>query len=778
MRKNFATLLLAAAAILPAAGAFSSQSYRAIGGEHGDHSRIVLPVPTDIRVDVRQSKGEILFRIDGSVDVDLEHIARVRAAHRVLRATAEQVDGATLVRLGFDCDCSVDVARRPERLVINIRDGASPAAAVPVAAAPQPASVRPEPRSSQATSSRTPPPAEQEFERTLQRRIGAAVQAGALEPTDPSRPVPVPAAPPSRPPAEASRPASIATSPPTPVDPCAVDPSLNRLVDLNSWIKETPVFSDAIAQFRVRSARSADERELADIAVEMARMYLSRGMIHEALSSVEWATRLPVAPDQALEVRAIRDVAMILRGRHFQTSRLFAEPPSCRFADAPFWRAVIATAGRSGTKADYDRLVAERPAFEFLPEQIRADLVVMAAETALDGGFPDAAEKLLDVILFLDIPANDDANRRFLTGRLHAARGQMPDAIREWRIAAQRPWVKGGLGALAALVDASALDRDGYRWAVTNLEGRDYEFRGDPFEGRVVLARAKALAGLGAYQAALNDIAAFIQRYPGGTREAEARVVARSILLSLAADPNIGILGLALFAEREGLLGGDREDHVARLGVAEQFKTRLLFDSASKLLEKVIGGAAGVTRARAGFVMAEIENLRGRNKEAMSVLDQTELDAPTSSPERVALRISILQAMGETANAAYMANASGGDTIEKRAALLWASAQWAAAAQDYRLIADGHLRRGEAREAGFAVFRWAAASYMDGRIITPSRAHVAAAEASGLGEALTAILRERKENPTLNDVFALVARSRMSKAVTDALIGDSQMAGP
>lgn len=117
----------------------SSKPIRVLGGEHADHSRLVIGrLPVD-DWSVSSTADGVEIRIpQRGLSFDVERIVKTRTAHRVVSAETVDTTDGTILRFGYNCACRADVSTlQGGQLKIDVRDGAPEAIAeAPAASGP------------------------------------------------------------------------------------------------------------------------------------------------------------------------------------------------------------------------------------------------------------------------------------------------------------------------------------------------------------------------------------------------------------------------------------------------------------------------------------------------------------------------------------------------------------------------------------------------------------------------------------------------------------------
>ena len=452
---------------------------------------------------------------------------------------------------------------------------------------------------------------------------------------------------------------------------------------------------------------------IAEARHALAGFYVARLMPHEALGVLGADDEEEVGAPSRLWLQA---AALVLADRASDLAAGILEDASCEGIDARLWRLVVLAAQGRLPEAALEGSAIVLRLTEYPPD-LRIELGLRLAETAIEAPAPEAMAQLLDLVE--EAAPADEARARllFLRGRLAAARGDFAGAEASWKAAAGLPGA-GGLRATLALVaadlergelDAVAaladLERLAYDWRrhplqlwIAQLTAAVHEQRGDPASALGVLEEAAlSEAGRPVGRAAVRLATDLMQRTYG------------------EAAGDVPFDQMTAFWRYEGFVPPGAEGAGVRLAFARTLLAQGLPAPAIGLLEPLVGGADGAYADQAINLLAEAYLGADRPAQALDVLRTAagRTAEPRTARNRLAARA--LAALGRFAEAAGLLHGDSGEgAARQQADYLWKAGLWTEAAAAYRgLLRDGGQEGGA--EAAEAAVRLAAAAHMAGK---------------------------------------------------------------
>ncbi|EPX84170.1 hypothetical protein ruthe_02380 [Rubellimicrobium thermophilum DSM 16684] len=402
-------------AVLIGLPALAQQPVRLRGGEHGDFTRLVLPLPDGVDWTFAPAEGGFALRLSMPVSFDLSEVfARIPRSR--LTALTEEEGG--VLTLAVPCDCHAETFLHRDRwLVIDLHDGPGPEGALrpgqPAEPVPETAGAedRPDPVSAGAADGAAPPagpapalPAAGPNEQTLAEAIARAASLGLLEP--------VPGLPPPSDPGPVRRPPTAVALPPDPdPDPALLPPALPGLAlhdaaqipdpaappalgptgesclppeafDLAAWAGEEG-FAAAIAP-RLAAFTDARDRVDPEGAEALARTYVAFGLGREALVALAADGGASAGRDR------LRLLARLVDGEAVDPDAL--EGQAGCLGPVALWRA-LARQSVAGTSPQERSAILV--ALRALPTPLRGSLALRLAEIHLAEGEAEDAAALL-----------------------------------------------------------------------------------------------------------------------------------------------------------------------------------------------------------------------------------------------------------------------------------------------------------------------------------------------------------------------------------------------
>lgn len=647
-------------AVLIGLPALAQQPVRLRGGEHGDFTRLVLPLPEGAGWTLRPAEGGFTLRLSMPVSFDLSEVfARIPRS----RLSALTEEGGGVLTLTVPCDCHAETFLHRDRwLVIDLRDGPGPEGALrpgqPAGPAAEAAGAadRPDPAADGAAPPAGPAPAlpaAGPSERTLAEAIARAASLGLLEP--------VPGLPPPSDPGPVRRPATAVALPPDPdPDPALLPPALPGLAlhdaaripdpaarpalgptgesclpaeafDLAAWAGEGG-FAAAIAP-RLAAFTDARDRVDPEGAEALARTYVAFGLGREALVALAADGGSSAGRDR------LRLLARLVDGEAVDPDAL--EGQAGCLGPVALWRALArqSVAG-TGPQERSAILVALRA----LPAPLRGSLALRLAEIHLAEGEAEDAAALLP----LAAGAGGGGTGTALAEALVAVQGPHPQDGLARLEALARSDARLPPEAMALLLRLSAELRGTLAEDLLTLSAAlRAEHGGSPAGRELLLAEIRALSATGRHAEALARLAEGEQTDPFPGLAAAAGEVVQALVRD-APDPVFLTLALESLPAR---LPEAAADAVARRLLAMGFPPEALAvigpeggSAARRLLRAealaALGDRAGAEAALAGLVGPEAAALQER----LQAAEPAGRSSPPSPPEAEAPALSPLAA--------------------------------------------------------------------------------------------------------------------------------------
>lgn len=237
--------------------------------------------------------------------------------------------------------------------------------------------------------------------------------------------------------------------------------------------------------------------------LDLAQLYLSHAMAHEAASLIDALDGALLDAEQAAEARALKEAATLLRGAtSLDDLRIITSPEFEDWADwAPWTMFALASKGRWEEAAEAGEEALAR--ILQYPEPLQGRFLTALARAQIESGQPHLG-KARETLLALEDTGREKEALSFLMGRAAAALGRNREAFEAYWAASQ------GAGRFAqeariAIVDLGvASGRMSASEAAQLLEEARYLWRGDRLESEAL----KRLAVV--YLESDNEVAALL----------------------------------------------------------------------------------------------------------------------------------------------------------------------------------------------------------------------------------------------------------------------------
>lgn len=592
-------------------------------GWHPSFTRIVVPMPENSNWEVGTIDGGFGIRIPNSGPLDLSLFFQRIPNDRAQSVTVER--GDTLV-IASDCDCHLDAFEwRPDRLVVDIKDGTGPI--------DNPFSERirleplqeakgsilnllPKPRLPRRVTVSEISPLQNAllpeimtdgFEDDLIQEIGRAAERGFLTLEDPDEEIIS-----SEIDVEASDP-SVNDEPENDLKPHpgivtftagsgrAMSDMLetsnhscwpNTFVDIPSWGNGMS-FSDRLSDARSKMFAEFDEIE-PNMVKELVKTYLYFGFGQEAIEAIQ------SVPEGDAEFSAMAHLAQIIDDPDYRSPELSAQ----------IWcdnRAVLWGFLANDENRKIDRKRAEKLVMMFreLPDDLRAHLSVRIASKLLSHGYGDAAEH----IMYGDSSnAEPTFEATVLDASIALERDQAKQAVAMLEDSANNdprmtPSVLADLIALQ-LQNSSEIQPQ----VVELLETMVFEIRGTPEEENLLATQIDVELSQEKYEAALRlipELAAITSN--------EGLTSAVSRIFDAVADARSDAAFLTYaFHEKAMIAGPGPQNRIARRLLEQGFP-----DRAAEILE---GSATGDDLAERRYLLAWVAMASDKPELAQTIL--------------------------------------------------------------------------------------------------------------------------------------------------------------
>ena len=479
---------------------------------------------------------------------------------------------------------------------------------------------------------------------------------------------------------------------------------LVRVLDLEKW--DTPndaaiLQTRAILEQALAVAPKAGEQEA---RMNLARFYFANAYGAEALGVL--ARALQVQPSLAQD----REWLLLHGGAEFLMDRLpEAEKDLYNAAlngsdEGEFWRAVIQAAQGDLNGASIELRRSGSIARPY-PRSLRFRLSTIVAEAVVEIGDVRTAETLISTLLADGPNPSQEAQVKFVQGRLAELEGDFDGAVSLWEGVMDSPDRLARFRAARSRVELLLrLDRMTKREATEELEKQRFAWRGDNREFDLLRRLGALYLEQDKYREALQTLrqaATHFRDHPDAKAVTkEMSDTFNALYLDDKADSLKPVTAIAIYEEFKELTpAGSRGDTMIQK-LADRLVGVDLLDQAAALLEGQIKfRLQGADRARVGARLALIHLLARKYADAERVIRATAADGLTGdlAQQRNHLLVQALLAQKRYADGLTLLEPD--ETLDGellRSEIYWTMGNWNEAAQALqRVVTISGARRGE-----------------------------------------------------------------------------------
>ncbi|MEQ8504053.1 MAG: hypothetical protein RIB80_01920 [Rhodospirillales bacterium] len=479
---------------------------------------------------------------------------------------------------------------------------------------------------------------------------------------------------------------------------------LVRVLDLEKW--DTPNDA-AILQTRAileQAIATAPKSGLQEARMNLARFYFANAYAAEALGVLDRALQIQPSLAQDREWRLLHGGTQFLLGRIEDAEKDLYHENLNGSDEGELWRAIV-QAGRGDLNGASIELRRSGSLVRPYPKQLRFKLSAIIAEAVVEIGDVRTAETLISTLLADNPNRRQEAQIKFVQGRLAELEGDFDGAVSLWEEVMDSPDRLARFRAARSRTELLLrLDRMTKREATEELEKQRFAWRGDNREFELLRRLGALYLEQDKYRDALQTLrqaATHFRDYP------EAKDVTKlmsdtfnSLYLEDKADTLPPVTAIAIYEEFKELTpaGGRGDAMIQKL--ADRLVGVDLLDQAAALLEGQIKfRLQGTDRARVGARLSLIHLLAQKYTDAERVIRATETGglAPELAQQRSHLLVQAL--MGQKRFADGLAQIEKDLTLEGellRSEIYWAMGNWVDATQALqRVITESGARRGE-----------------------------------------------------------------------------------
>ena len=471
--------------------------------------------------------------------------------------------------------------------------------------------------------------------------------------------------------------------------PTAVRP----IFDVGEWRKNQAENFVARANALIAAAAAAEPDQRTPVRIDLARLYMSRGMHAEAKGVLDLvlADSKPGLEDPvALMVHA---VASTLMGRPELGLKDLANPAIGTKYDSQLWKALAYA--RQGKWAEArEKFKNVEFAITSLPIELQHIVISEAMRASLEVKDYSGAAKRSSDLDVVGLPSELKPAISVLRGRLAEALGHDKDALDNYRIAAESSDRAAATEArLLEIALRQKRDEISQAEALRELETLSVIWRGDGLEVKALQMLARIYSETGRYGESFAAARTATRLQPNSEisrqgQDAAAALFAQ-IYLSPKGDDLPPVDALGMFYEyRELTPIGRRGDEMIRR-LADRLVAVDLLDQASELLQyQVDKRLEGAARAQVAARLAMVYLTNRKPDRAIAALRTTRIADLSGElrQQRLLLEARAQSDVGRRDVALdIISNISGREAIRLRSDIYWASRRWREASEQIEL---------------------------------------------------------------------------------------------
>jgi tetratricopeptide (TPR) repeat protein len=479
---------------------------------------------------------------------------------------------------------------------------------------------------------------------------------------------------------------------------------LVRVLDLEKW--DTPndaaiLQTRAILEQALAVAPNAGQREA---RMNLARFYFANAYGAEALGVLARALQVQPALAQDREWLLLHGGSEFLMGRLPEAEKDLYNAALNASDEGEFWRAVIQAAQGDLNGASIELRRSGSIARPY-PRALRFRLSTIVAEAVVEIGDVRTAETLISTLLADSPNPSQEAQVKFVQGRLAELEGDFDGAVSLWEEVMDSPDRLARFRAARSRAELLLrLDRMTKREATEELEKQRFAWRGDNREFDLLRRLGALYLEQEKYRDALQTLrqaATHFRDHPDAKAVTkEMSDTFNALYLEDKADALQPVTAIAIYEEFKELTpAGSRGDTMIQK-LADRLVGVDLLDQAAALLEGQIKfRLQGADRARVGARLALIHLLARKYADAERVIRSTAAGGlnPSLAQQRSHLLVQAL--MGQkrfTDGLALLEPDQSLDGELLRSEIYWTMGDWNEAAQSLqRVVTTSGARKGE-----------------------------------------------------------------------------------
>ncbi len=459
------------------------------------------------------------------------------------------------------------------------------------------------------------------------------------------------------------------------------------LFDFESWAGSAGETFTQTRQKLMQTIIAVSEDERVLPRLDLARLYFSHGMGHEALATLELLRKTLPEIEVYPEYRALRGAVRLLTGRVQDGLVDLSQPALKEQTDIILWRAYGAGLARDFVAAR-ELFNLSRGVLDQYPDPLFSRFAILAAEAALAVDQDrEASEWLSRLGEKKDFSPSAQAAMRYLRGVLYSKAGHADKAEALWRQVVRGADRLYKIRAELALIDLGVATKSlTPKQAVDRLEGLRYAWRGDDLELDILKRLGGYYLEAKDFQAGFTVLSQALRLFPSSSQTTALRAdmikTFHDIYMTDLGRDLSPIDALSLYTNHQDLIPAGEDGNAVRLNLAERLVAIDLLDQAAKLLEALIKNTSQPEeKAKILTRLAGVRLLDHKAEAALALLDQSQGEAATltqtTKDERQLLRARALSELGKYQEAlAALPEGGGQPALLLRADMALRAKQW------------------------------------------------------------------------------------------------------
>ena len=406
--------------------------------------------------------------------------------------------------------------------------------------------------------------------------------------------------------------------------------AVRPLFDANEWGKNREEKFLPKLDALIKAAAAAGPEQKAQVRLELANFYMSRGMYQEARGVTNLILSDTNQGNEDAAVLMVHAVASILMGHPERALKDLASPAIGNGYDSQLWKG-FAFARQEKWADAREKFKNAEFSIAALPPELQRIITADAMRASLEVKDYAGASRRRSELEVIGIPAEMKPEIAVLRGRLAEALGHDKDALDAYRYAAQSRDRQAS--AEATLLEALLRHRRGelgQAELLRELETLSVTWRGDAIELRALNKMAQIYAETARYADSLGAAKTATKLQPNSELSRQGQDAASAlfadIYLGSKGDDMKPVDALAMFYEfRELTPIGRRGDEMIRR-LADRLATVDLLDQAAELLQyQVDKRLEGAARAQVAARLAMVYLTNRKPDRAIAALRLTRI---------------------------------------------------------------------------------------------------------------------------------------------------------